>query len=80
MLKGCGGTMIVLSSTGPFEVGDLVLRRKHESKDVHKLASPWEGPFIVKCVSWPGSYRLMTQDGVEVPNSWNIEYLRRFYP
>ena len=63
-----------------FEVGDLVLRRKQDSKDVHKLASPWEGPFIVKRIGRPGSYRLMTQDGVEVPNSWNIEHLRRFYP
>ena len=63
-----------------FEAGDLVLRRKQDLKDVHKLASPWEGPFIVKSVSRPGSYRLMTTDGVEVPNSWNIEHLHRFYP
>ena len=31
--------------TRSFEVGDLVLRLKQ--KKVHKLASPWEGPFII---------------------------------
>ena len=31
--------------TRSFMVGDLVLRLKQ--KKVHKLASPWEGPFII---------------------------------
>jgi hypothetical protein len=30
-----------------FHIRDLVLRRVQGSKDRHKLAPPWEGPFIV---------------------------------
>ena len=63
-----------------FCVGDLVLRRIQSKKDMHKLAAPWEGPFIVKEITRPGAYRLMREDGSDVPNTWNIEHLRRFYP
>ena len=42
--------------TRSFEVGDLVLRLKQ--KKVHKLASPWEGPFIITEVIGGGAYRL----------------------
>jgi hypothetical protein len=28
----------------------------------------------------PGSYRLQYLDRQEVPNTWNIEHLRRFHP
>jgi hypothetical protein len=61
-----------------FAVGDLVLRRRQ--KPGHKLESKWDGPFKVNQVTRPGSYRLLTMDDVEIPNSWNIEHLRRFYP
>ena len=40
----------------------------------------WEGPFIVFKVTRPGSYRLIYPDGQEVPISWNIEHLQKFYP
>ena len=36
--------------------GDLVLRLKQ--KKVHKLASPWEGPYIVTEALDNGAYRL----------------------
>jgi ribonuclease HI/transposase InsO family protein len=61
-----------------FAVGDLVLRRRQ--KPGHKLESKWDGPFKVNQVTRPGSYRLLTMDNVEIPNSWNIEHLRRFFP
>jgi len=38
-----------------FMVGDLVLNNKHKTNMMHKLYSPWEGPFIVKTVTQPGS-------------------------
>jgi hypothetical protein len=41
-----------------FNVGDLVLRRIQNTKGLHKLNSPWEGPFSVSKVTGPGSYRL----------------------
>ena len=52
-----------------FVVGDLV----------HKLVTPWEGPFMIKEVTRPTSYRLAHLDGMDVPNSWHIDKLRRFY-
>ena len=63
-----------------FSIGDLVLRRIQDETGLHKLNSRWEGPFIVTKVTRPGSYRITDADGNEVPNSWNIEHLRKFYP
>ena len=33
-----------------FAIGDLVLHRKQKTEGLHKLSSPWEGPYIVKGV------------------------------
>jgi hypothetical protein len=63
-----------------FVVGDLVLNRKQKTEGMHKLSSPWEGPYIVKAVTRPMSYRLCDMDEVDIPNSWNINLVRRFYP
>ena len=63
-----------------FAVGDLVLRRKEKTKGMHKLSSPWEGPYVVKEVTRPGSYRLCDLDGINISNSWHIEHLIHFYP
>ena len=65
--------------TRKFQVGDLVLRKIQSNKNKHKISPVWEGPFVVKSVSRPGAYRLMTLEEEEIPNSWNIEQLRRFY-
>ena len=63
-----------------FAVVDLVLHRKKKTKGMHKLSSPWEGPYVVKEVTQPGSYRLCDLDRINVPNSWHIEHLIHFYP
>jgi len=63
-----------------FAVGDLVLRRKQKTKGMHKLSSLWEGPYVVKEVTRPGSYRLRDLDGIDIPNSWHIEHVICFYP
>ena len=63
-----------------FNVRDMVLRRIQDETGLHKLNSRWEGPFIVSKVTGPGSYRITDADGNGVPNSWNIEHLRKFYP
>ena len=63
-----------------FTIGDLVLRRKQKTEGLHKLSSPWEGPYVIKEVTRPGSYCLSDLEGVDVPNSWHIEHLIRFYP
>ena len=62
------------------EVGDLVLRRVLSREGLHKLSPMWEGPFRIAHVSRPGSARWETQDGVPIPNAWNIQHLQKFYP
>ena len=57
-----------------------MLRRVLSREGLHKLLPMWEGPFKVVHVSRPGAARLETQEGVPIPNTWNIEHLRRFYP
>jgi hypothetical protein len=61
-------------------VGDLVLRRILNREGLHKLSPSWEGPFKVSKVCRPGSVRLAKEEGVQLPNPWNIEHLRKFYP
>ena len=34
-----------------FAIDDLVLRRKQKTEGMHKLSSPWEGPYVVKEVT-----------------------------
>ena len=63
-----------------FNIGDLILRRIQDETGLHKLNSIWEGPFIVSKVTRPGSYIITDVDSKEVPNSWNIEHLRKLYP
>jgi hypothetical protein len=50
------------------------------SKGMHKLSAPWEGPYFMMEVISPSTYRLQWVDDQCVPNVWNIEHLRRFYP
>jgi hypothetical protein len=58
-----------------FNVGDLVLRHIQDTEGLHKLISPWEGPFTVAKVTGPGSYCLQTLEGEDISNSWNIDQL-----
>jgi hypothetical protein len=51
-----------------FNVGDLVLRRIQNTKGLHKLSSPWEGPFSIAKVTRPGSYCLQTLEGDNISN------------
>ena len=39
-----------------FKVKDLVLKWKTNQAGVHKLATQWEGPFMIKEVTRPTSY------------------------
>ncbi|VFQ60791.1 unnamed protein product [Cuscuta campestris] len=64
-----------------FQVGDEVLRRREASRpgDGGKLAKNWEGPYRVRVIIRPGTYRLETLDGVLVERTWNSHHLRKFY-
>jgi hypothetical protein len=61
-------------------VGDLVLRRVLNREGLHKLSPSWEGPLKVTEICRPGCVRLAITEGVPLPNPWNIEHLRKFYP
>jgi hypothetical protein len=52
-----------------FVVKDLVLKWKTSQEGMHKLSSPWEGPFVVIEVTRPTSYKLAYLDGTELPKS-----------
>ncbi|XP_074373600.1 uncharacterized protein LOC141713940 [Apium graveolens] len=56
-----------------FQVGDLVLRdiEALDPTNTGKLMPKWEGPYKVKEVLRPGTYKLLSMDGSEVPNTWH---------
>lgn len=63
-----------------FSIGDLVLQLDPDTKDKHKLACPWEGPFIISHVLNNGAYRLYDiKNDEETKRTWNINLLRPFY-
>ncbi|XP_072075865.1 uncharacterized protein [Arachis hypogaea] len=62
--------------------GDLVLRRINIGPPTlgeGKLATNWKGPYRVKDVLGKGVYKLEKLYGKEVPRTWNMANLRRFY-
>jgi hypothetical protein len=63
-----------------FQVGDLVLRLRQDTRGRHKLTPPWEGLFIFAKALKPGTYKLANDKGEVYSNAWNIEQLRRFHP
>ena len=56
-----------------------MLRRVANSDTVGKLQLKWEGPFLVVPLSRPGSYRLKDMNDNDIPRSWNVDELRRYY-
>jgi hypothetical protein len=69
----------MIATSSSFNVGDLILHRIQNTEALHKLSSPWEGPFTVAKVTGPGLYHLQTLEGEDISNSWNIDQLCRFY-
>jgi hypothetical protein len=59
--------------------GHLVLRRVANPDIVGKLQLKWEGPFLLVSSSRPDSYRLKDMDDNNIPRSWNVDELRRYY-
>ncbi|KAL0448665.1 UNVERIFIED_CONTAM: hypothetical protein Slati_1422900 [Sesamum latifolium] len=62
-----------------FQVGDLVLRRADATKNLEKLDAKWEGPYQVTEVIGSGTYKLQRMDGKEVPRTWNIANLKKYF-
>ncbi|GAV59911.1 hypothetical protein CFOL_v3_03442, partial [Cephalotus follicularis] len=69
-------------SPQPLREGDLVLRNSAIADPTGtrgKLAPTWEGPYKVNRVLRPGTFKLETLGGKEVPRAWNAEHLRKYY-
>jgi hypothetical protein len=62
------------------KTGDLVLKKKKNWENPGKLQEPWEGSFIAKETSMRGAFRLLSQTSEELPYSWNVDSLNRYYP
>ncbi|VFQ89711.1 unnamed protein product [Cuscuta campestris] len=61
-----------------FQVGDYILRKREKSQPTKggNLAKKYEGPYIIKAVVRPGTYKLMTPKGKEIDMTWNVEHLK----
>ncbi|GAV67010.1 hypothetical protein CFOL_v3_10519 [Cephalotus follicularis] len=58
----------------PLKEGDLVLRNSAIADPTGtrgKLALNWEGPYKVKRVLRPGTFKLEILGGREIPKAWN---------
>lgn len=60
-------------------VGDLVLKRKQNVDNLGRLVEKWEGPSIAVKSTRAGAFYLATEDGKELPHSWNMESLLKYY-
>jgi hypothetical protein len=60
-------------------VGDLVIRRKPNAEIRGKFQEKWEGPFVISRSNRPGSFYLKDEHGNELPHSWNVDSLQRYY-
>ena len=59
--------------------GHLVLRRIANLETVGNLQLKWEGPFLIASSLRPGSYKLRDMEGNDIPRSWNVDELWRYY-
>ncbi|XP_075101720.1 uncharacterized protein LOC142177153 [Nicotiana tabacum] len=65
-----------------FKVGDMVLRKVTQSTrkiNAGKLGPTWESLYRFSAVTGKGSYEMENQDGVKLPNNWNVTHLKRFF-
>jgi very-short-patch-repair endonuclease len=60
-------------------IGDLVLKKDIHIKDMYKFSTPWEVLFIIVDVAAPEAYVLAEVDGGMLPNTWNVDQLRKYY-
>jgi hypothetical protein len=60
-------------------VADLVLKKDIRTKDKHKFSTLWERSFIIVDVAALGAYVLAEVDDDMLPNTWNVDQLRKYY-
>jgi hypothetical protein len=62
------------------QVGDFVLKRKKNADSVGKFQFALEGPYVVASRVRDGAFHLKDEGGVELPHSWNVDNLCKFFP
>ena len=60
--------------------GDMVLIRKQNAKMAGKLQPKWVGPYLATQAKRPGAYNLHDSEGNQLPPTWNIDNLQKYYP
>lgn len=63
--------------------GDLVLRNARltmTEQNKGKLSQNWEGPYIIKEEWKAGTFKLVKEDGTEIPRTWHTSNLRKYFP
>jgi len=60
--------------------GDMVLVRKQNTKMAGKLQPKWVGPYLATQASRPRAYNLQDSKGSQLPHTWSIDDLRKYYP
>jgi hypothetical protein len=55
------------------------LKNDIRTRDKRKFSSPWEGSFIILDIAALGAYVLAEVDGAMLPNTWNVDQLRKYY-
>jgi hypothetical protein len=61
------------------QVGHFVLKRKKNADTVGKFQFAWEGPYVASSSVRDGAFRLKDEAGVELPHSWNVDNLCKFF-
>jgi hypothetical protein len=62
-----------------FNITDLVLKKDFWTRDKHKFSSPWKSMFIIVDVEALVAYVMAKVDDAMLPNTWNIDQLRKYY-
>ncbi|KAL0458021.1 UNVERIFIED_CONTAM: hypothetical protein Slati_0429300 [Sesamum latifolium] len=62
-----------------FQGGNLVTGKAKASGPIGKLDPKWEGPYKVLEIVNGGAYKLQRLDGRNVPRTWNVANLKKFY-
>lgn len=66
----------------PLHVGDWVLCKIEvtgKALEANKLTPNWEGPYKIQNEVKPGTYRLINEEGVLLPNPWHSDHLKKYY-
>jgi transposase InsO family protein len=61
------------------QVGDFILKRKKNADAVGKFQVAWEGPYVVSSSVRDVAFRLKDETGMELPHSWNVDNLCKFF-